>query len=509
MQGLVSRRAFIGGASAFGASTLLPQGVMGQATPDRGPLRTELVIDIDGPPDNLDPALTYSVRDWSILHSVYDALLHFGDDGELVPLLAEEFTTDDAKVFRVRLREGLTFHDGSPVTSDAIARAVEHLKTSKSQIADLFAGITEVRALDDLAAEIVCADPSPWLPSQVAVWLVLFPEGATPDALATAPVGTGPYRFGGLEPGMSVTLTRNPDYTWGSPKGIPLAEQVTFRFVPEAATRVADLTTGTAQLISQVPYDQTHAIEQGGGVVVTEPILGSAFVRIATDTPPFDDPRVGQALNLAVDVQAIAEALVGPGATRLASVFPDSRGLGFDADLPPFDYDPDAARALLAEAGLADGIDTTIQLVAGSRTDIVEAMVAQLAEVGIRLTIETVELAAFNQAWPDADAPPLRYATWRPFYDPHTFLSLVVDSGGFLSRYSNPGADELIRAAAAEPDPGMREVLYQRLGKLLQDAPAAIYLWNLTATYGLAPDITGWQPRGDEYLVPVAQGATS
>ena len=505
MQGNMGRRAFVVGAGAVGASLLLPPGTMAQATPDG--LRGELVIDIDGPPDNLDPALTYSVRDWSVLHSVYDALLHFGEDGELVPLLAEEFSSEDAKVFRVKLRDGVTFHDGSPVTTAATTRAVEHLKASESQIADLFRGITEVRELDDLTAEIVTGEPSPWLPSQIAVWLVLFPESATPESLATSPVGTGPYRFETFEPGTSMTLTRNPDYRWNSPKGTPLAERVVFRFVPEAATRVADLTTDAAQLISEVPFDQRAAIEEAGGVVLTEPILGTAFVRIATDTRPFDDPRVRRAINLAVDAQAIADALVDPDARRLASVFPDPRGLGFDESLQPFPYDPERARALLEQAGFGDGFDSAIQLVAGSRTDIVEAMVAQLAEVGVRLTIETADLAAFNQAWPDASAPPLRYATWRPFYDPHTFLSLVVDSGGFLSRHENPDADRLIRAAAVEPDPAERERLYQELGRLLQEEPAAIYLWNLTATYGASADLTGWQPRGDEYIVPVAEGA--
>ena len=500
----MGRRAFIGGAGAL-ALTVAGQRLAGaQATPARPEVQPELVIDLDGPPDNLDPALTYSVRDWSILHSVYDALLHFGEDGTLVPLIAEEFSTEDSKVFHVKLREGLVFHDGSPVTSAAITRSVDHLKASESQIADLFGGITEVREIDELTAEIVTGEPSAWLPSQIAVWLVVFPESATPDSLATSPVGTGPYRFEAMDPGNSITLVRNEDYTWGSPKGAALAERVTFRFVPEAATRVADLTTDAAQLIVSLPFDQTTAVEDAGKTVLTEPILGMAFIRIATDTAPFDDRRVRQALNYSVDVQAIADALVGPNTRRLASVFPDPRGLGFDETLEPFPYDPDKARQLLAEADLADGFDSTIQLVAGSRTDIVEAAVAQLAEAGIRLTIETAELAAFNQAWPDDSAPPLRYATWRPMYDPHTFLSLVIDSAGFLSRHDNPKADDLIRAAAVEPDQAARAELYHELGRLLKDEPAAIYLWNLTSSYGISPDLTSWHPRGDEYVVPVA-----
>src|SRR5699024_5085168 len=154
-------------------------------------------------------------------------------------------------------------------------------------------------------------------------------------------------------------------------------------------------------------------------------VLGTAFIRIATDVEPFDDPRVRQALNHGVDVQAIADALGGPGASRLASFFPDSRGLGYDETLEPFGYDPDRARALLAEAGFDDGIDGEIEVVAASRTDVVEAVVAQLEEIGVRLEIVVTELAAFNQGWPDSSSPALRYASWRPMYDPHSFLSLV------------------------------------------------------------------------------------
>src|SRR5699024_443383 len=116
---------------------------------------------------------------------------------------------------------------------------------------------------------------------------------------------------------------------------------------------------------------------------------------------PFNDPLVAQALNYAVDVENIADALVSPEARRLASVFPDPRGIGFDESLEPFPYDPDRARELLAEAGIENGIDAEIQVVAGSRIDVVEAVVAQLAEVGVRLEIVATELAGFNQDWPN------------------------------------------------------------------------------------------------------------
>lgn len=504
---ILSRRGLIAttGAIALGG---IREAQAQVATPDASPIAPildELVIDVSDPPDHLTPALTYSVRDWSILHSVYDGLLDFGPGGDLQPQAAETFETDDAITFRIKLREGMTFHDGSPVTSSAISRSVRMLQEADSQIAELFDVIEEVREIDTLHAEIMCSEPSAWLPSQIAVWLVMIPEGVTEESLATAPVGSGPYVFEEWAQGNAITLRHNPDYLTNGPKGTALAERVVYRFVPEPVTRVADLTTGRAHLVADLPQDLVAEVESSGHSVITTPILGTAFVRLAT-AGQFANPLICQATNLAVDVQAIADALNGDGSERLASVYPDQRGLGFDPELQPFAYDPDRARELLAEAGYADGFDTEIEVVAGSRLDVIEALVASLADVGIRASIVTTELAAFNQGWPSDEAPAMRYATWRPMYDPFTFLRLVILSEGYLSRYDNPVADELINHAAVEPNGDAREALYQELGRELQEHPAAIYLWNLTTTYGVSADITTWSPRGDEYVVPVQGG---
>lgn len=497
---MTTRRKFV--ASSVAAGLVPSMMAAGQSTPVPE-LLEELVIDLSGSPDHLTPATSYSTRDWSVIHAIYDSLLDFGPDGSIQPQAAETFETDDAITFRVKLREGMRFHDGSPVTTAAITRNVEHIQNADSQISELYDVIEEVREIDDLTAEIVCAEPAAWLPSQMVVWGVLLPEGFTEESLASAPVGSGPYIFEEWAPGSHISLVRNVGYLSGTPKGDPMAERVTYRFVPEAATRVADLSSGQAHIVAEIPHDQISGIEQGGNRAITSSILGTAFIRIASDTEPFDNPLVGQALNHAVDVESIADALVSPEARRLASVFPDPRGIGFDASLEPFSYDPARAKELLKEAGIEEGIDAEIQVVAGSRIDVVEAVVAQLEEVGVRLEIVATELAEFNQDWPNDRAPALRYATWRPMYDPFTFLRLVINSEGFLSRYDNPAADELIAAGAVEPDTGERNAIYQELGRELQEHPAAIYLWNLVSTVGVAANLEGWKPRGDEYVLPL------
>jgi peptide/nickel transport system substrate-binding protein len=399
----------------------------------------------------------------------------------------------------------MTFHDGSPVTAEAVKRGVDHLQQSDSKVIDLFKPISKVEVVDDLTARIVVDAPTPWLPAQLAVWHVLVPEGVTSDRAATAPIGSGPYRFVSWEQGSQIELERFDDYQPSNVKGAPLADRVLYRFVPEAATRIADLSTGAAHLIAEIPQDQASAVEDASAAFVSAGIVGSSWIRIATDAEPFSDPRVRQALNLALDVEAIAQSLVSPDARRLASIHPDDRSLGFDPDLVPYAYDPEQAKSLLSEAGYEDGFDAVLEMTTAASQAIAEAMVAQWAEVGIKVSIQASEYAAFNATWADASAPPLRLSTWSPLYDPHTLLSLVFASDGFLSRYDNPDADALIAQAASEPDVDARAGQYRELAALMHDDAAAIFLWNLVEGYGVAGAASAWRPRGDEYVLPLSR----
>jgi ABC-type transport system substrate-binding protein len=118
------------------------------------------------------------------------------------------------------------------------------------------------------------------------------------------------------------------------------------------------------------------------------------------------------------------------------------------------------------------------------------------------VSIETTELATFNGTWQDPESAPLRLVSWRPVYDPHTLLSLMFASTGPLSRFADETTDELIASGSVETDPDARHAVYQDLGRHFQVSPPAVFLWNLTAIYGLRDFGEGWQPRGDEYIIP-------
>ena len=462
----------------------------------------ELVIDLEGGLESIHPSLAYSGRDWSVVNSIYDSIVMINREGEIVPLAAETFRTENAQTFNIMLRSGLTFHDGSAVTAETLRWSWQFLMESGSSAADVFQIITDVEVVGELEATIVCSAPSPWLPAQIATWLKLVPQGYTDEQALSAPVGTGPYRLERYAAGEDIELTRNPDYSMGEVKGEALAERATFRIVPDAATRVADVVTGTANIVAAVPIDFREEVESQGATLLDDPLVGSQWIRIATDVSPFDDPRVRRAMNHAVDVESIANALLGPETHRLASIFPDERAPGFNPDLEPYSHDPERARALLEEAGVETGLEVVLETTSAARQDVAEAIAANLEDVGFVITIEATDITTFNAGWSDPERPVLRMSTWSPLYEPHSLLDLVFASDGFLSRYSSAEVDELLEAASVEADPASRRDLLEQVAASMYTDPPVIFLWNLSATYGVDAIGAAWTPDGDEQIVP-------
>ncbi|CAN5664123.1 ABC transporter substrate-binding protein [soil metagenome] len=504
----LSRRAVLGGSAAAAIASMMP-GLLGHRASAQGAtpvadLVDEITIDLEVEPPTLDPALGEDINAWSIVHSLYDSVVNLSPSGEAVPLLATSVDFPDPLTCRIVLPTGRTFHDGSPVDSTSVQRALDHIRDPKtaSQIVDNFAPIETVTIVDAQTIEFGLSAPAPSLLAKFAPWLTPLSESGL-AAIGQAPIGSVPYKFVSWTPGESIVLEADPAYPADSPKGQPIAKKVTFRFVPEPTTRVADLLSGSATIVRSIPPDQTAAVTDGGAQVVTQPVTGISIIRVANDVAPFTDARVRQALNHAVDVDSIISALLGGNGLPLATLFPEG-GLGFDPDLVPLGYDPELAKSLLADAGVGDGFDVDLEHTADGDTTVLEAIVSMLGEVGINVTLVPVETASFNATW--KEGAPLRYLTWRPVNDPYTLLSLVFSNQGYLSRYSSDAAQALIDSAAVETDPAARSDQYRQLGTVFQQDPPAIFLTSLVSLYGVAADAPAWTPRNDDYTIPTLVG---
>jgi peptide/nickel transport system substrate-binding protein len=496
----LNRRGLLVGSAASSIAAALSSLLTRDASAQDAELVDEVVIDLEIEPPSLDPALGNDLNAWSVVHAMHDSLVNVSPDGEAVPLLAESIDFPDPLTCRIVLPEGRRFHDGSLVTSQSVQIALEHLRKPEvaSQIADNFRVIETVTIVDDRTVEFGLSSPAPFLVAQFAPWLTPFPASAEPT-IGEAPVGAGPYRFVSWTAGESVVVEADSNYPADSPKGRPIAKRVVFRFVPDATTRVADVLSGRATIIRSVPTDQVEAVTAGGATVVTQPVTGIAFIRLVNNVEPFIDPRVRRALNHAIDVQAIIDALLDGNGARLASFFPEG-GLGFDPALAPMVYDPNLATSLLAEAGYPDGFDVVFEHTTATRLDVVEAVAGMLGAIGVNVELRPLEQATFNQTW--KESAPLRYVSWRPLNDPYTLLNLMINENGFLSSFSSETLQPMIEAAAVETDPEQRAALYRELGAALQEDPPAIFLNSLVSLYGVAADAPPWTSRPDDYTIP-------
>jgi len=314
------------------------------------------------------------------------------------------------------------------------------------------------------------------------------------EGFASAPVGTGPFTFVEWVPDDRVTLVANENYWEGSYKGMPWVDTVIFRPIPEAATRAAELEAGGVHLIQDVLPDQMDDLEEAGLVVVPDEAFQLQYVFFIIDdaTVPTHDVRVRQALNYAVDVDAIIENLLAGLGSRVAS--PVGPGyLGYNPDVEPYPYDPQKARDLLAEAGYANGFETTLDVTTAGHTDAIDAAVGYLSEVGVTVEIQEYELGLFNQRWMDRTQSMLWAARWGNTPDPQS-IELFASCNGWIARYCNEEVTMHLEAARDTLDQDERAENYAAASALMREDPLAIYMNTATQIYGLSSDVENFRP---------------
>jgi peptide/nickel transport system substrate-binding protein len=291
---------------------------------------------------------------------------------------------------------------------------------------------------------------------------------------------------------------------------------VIFRSIPDAATRLNELVTGGVQLIQDPPVDQLDRITGAGGRVATTADGRRYVIWISMDgkgalaenpqktadqkkaLEALAKPAVREALNVAVDRQTIIDTLLDGKGEAMTNILvkPD---LGFDASIAPFRYDPDRARQLLKDAGYGGGFSVDLDVCTCDRSDLPEAVVGELAKIGVKATIKPFEVSTFNSDWSSGKTDPLR-ASRLSFSDPNVYLQLWLRSGGLLSRYGNPAVDALIDQQAAEYDATKRAMTIGQIAKLTRTDLPAIFLWSSPNLYGVAKTVPDWSPTLLGYL---------
>lgn len=365
-----------------------------------------------------------------ITRNVCDTLMHFDfEQGEHVPLLAESYEWADDTTLDITLRSGLTFSDGTALDADDVVYTFQQITDPDYPIELRFSveWIDSVEKLDDLRVRFQMTGPTPAVFEYLTGLTPIYPSGhydnapeiivagnKRQDRGAVQPVCIGPYVISEFAPGREVVMERNENYFEGGPKGTPSIGRLVFRTVNDPQAQLAELMTGGIDWIWSLRPDDAEALAQMPGITITQ----QSTLRIAgimmdaagrSGENPFQNILVRQAVNHAIDKEAIAKNLMGEAAIVLnVPCHPSQVGCTNDVDTV-YEYDPDKARALLAEAGYADGFSMPIY----SYRDriITEAVIGYLSAIGIDAQLRTLQNAPFQTQLQDGLFT-LSHPTW-------------------------------------------------------------------------------------------------
>lgn len=477
------------GSLVFAAALAVAAPVAAQTPPN------VLIVGQIAEPQSLDPQHVSAVNDFRILMNVYDGLVRYKDGTlEVEPALATDWTiSDDGLEYTFNLREGVSFHDGSPFNAEAVKFNFERMinedhpyHTGTFPLSFYFSAVASVEAVDESTVTFTLNEPyAPFLSN------LAYPAGLIVSKAAVEthgedfdrnPSGTGAFKFAEWQSNTRVVIERNPDYWDGAP---PL-EAVVYRPITDANTRVAAMLAGEIDVMVEVPPDNVATFSDSADFALYEeagPHLW--FLILNAKEGVFANKAARQAVNYAVDKQSLVDNVLQGTATVASGPTPPAFNWAYNEDLDPYPYDPDKARALLAEAGVAEGTSLTFYVTQGGSgmldpISMGTAIQADLQAVGLDVAIETYEWNTFlGKVNPGlegkADMAEMAWMTNDP--DTLPFLALRTEAwpeqGGFNSGYySNPEVDELLAKARTSTDQAERAMLYKQMQAIVyEDAP--------------------------------------
>ncbi len=424
----------------------------------------------------------------SVCYNIHDTLFFPQEDASVLPALAEKWEKIDDLTWKVTLRPGMKFHNGEPVNAAAVKFSFDRMfdPEIKSPHKGKLSSFDKINVIDDLTFEIKAKEPfAPGL-YILGIYLPIVPPEYIKQVgdkdYNTNPVGCGPYKLKKWARGDAVTLERFDDY-WGDK---PYYTYVVFKTVPEAAARVAALLTGEVDVISGVPVHKRKQIQDSGKAYLTSQMGVMPYIGLNTYEAPFDDVRVRQAVNYAIDRQLINEALFGGKAIICAGPI-SPRTFGADPAIKPYPFDPAKAKALLAEAGYPDGIQVRFAYPTymSQIQEQVEAIAANLAQAGIQTTLEPFERAVMWQRYKGKKHQMYIY-WWDDAPEPDRYMYSLFNSKSRDYYYANPEVDKLLDQGRTILDRNQRAKVYHQIDQMLyQDCPWA-YLYVIPEVFGVS-----------------------
>ncbi len=439
--------------------------------------------------------------------------------GAFVPLLATSWEWVNDTTMRFTLRQGVTFHDGSPFNAEAAAASINHTFDQENAFDLLdFLGSMTAEAVDEFTLDISTPEPDPILLGKVEFVGISSAQqlAEDPNSYHTNLVGTGPYKFVEWRQGESIHYEANPDW-WGlddpdAARGSQTFQKATYRFLQEDQVRVSAVQAGEIDLAQFVTPEQCQILEaDADSICVSAPSVETIFIRMDTNSPLLSDRRARLAFQLAIDKEAIAESILG-GAATVAGQIVNSSATGHNPSLEPYPYAPEQARALLSEAA-ADGVPVDMEITLGARhavfprvDEVMQAVASMLTDVGFNVTTTFYDPEGFGKVMllNIKDVPVERnfvaiHLHGNEIMDYATSYRFYYSCEGILSVYCNEEADAVWEKAL--PLTGEeREKTLQELNQIVYDDVGVGYIGHLDLSYGLSDRLV-WTPQLDHRIL--------
>jgi peptide/nickel transport system substrate-binding protein len=440
-------------------------------------------------------------------YAVFDPLAVVDGSGRVRPWLAERWESDDAKVWRITLKDDIVFSNGRPLDAAAVVASVAHMQTAAGRaetVGSSLAQIESARENSPRDVTVVLKDRDSMFPTRLALWKLPEPEGWLRARSGQAPTesrGTGPYMFGTVDD-HRLALVANPRAAHRSPVG-----RMVFVALPDQIARMQALLAGSADLSLQLGLENRGPIEAAGGALVMRRTTQLRYVAFAKEHAkaagsPIQDRRVRRALNYAVNKQAIIDSLLGGSVKPVSQlVFPGAPG--HDPSLAPYPFDPDRARALLAEAGHAKGFDLTLRF-AGTGSDdatVVQQVIADLRAVGVNVTVRPATQPQMTPLLFNAALEAELFINFARGLDPlgdYRIRSCLGLTAGKPFFCDTDALADIERARNAVTFEDAAEALRAAIAKEY-DNPPGIFLWETPAYDGFGPRLPVPSGYGDDY----------
>lgn len=449
-----------------------------------------LVIAVSEDVDSLHPSDYSTTTELNVLDQIYDTLMYMNPDGteDPVPRIAESYeVSDDGTVYTFYLRDDVTFHDGTPLTSADVKFSLEMYMESEYQSSKVTM-LESVETPDDYT--VVCNLEGPYSPFLLGVCTVHIASQSyyesSPDDFASTPIGSGPYMFVSRATGSNIVLTAYEDYY----RGEASITDITFEVIPETSTTAIALQTGEVSFAS-IESSSLAQLETVDTITLAEaPTSGFAYISMNLEQEPYDNVLFRQAINYAIDRENLVDVCYDGKAEVNSNICSKDR-FGYSDDQLQYTYDPDKAMELLEEAGIETPYDLGELLVAEKYSDLATVIQADLADVGLECTIAVEE---FNAYLDDLTSGNYGITALTMTLDGDTQQLEMAYKTEYIgtannARYSDEEMDTLFEEAMVETDSDARAEIFDEILDKAQEEAIYAVLCNPLTLYAYNSDL--------------------